>query len=78
MRRRLPLTFFLLVVALSIPFWLIGVVTRRELLPGIPVSALWIVSPVTAAAILVYQEKKSAGVTELPKRSFDLLHRRAG
>lgn len=34
-RHRSPLTFFLLVFALSIPFWLIGVVTRRELLPGI-------------------------------------------
>ncbi len=40
-------------------------------------SALWIVSPVAAAAILVYREKRSAGVTELLKRSFDYRQIRA-
>jgi hypothetical protein len=50
---------------------LIGAVARRELLRRIPASELWIVSPVMAASILVYREKKSAGVIELLKRSFD-------
>jgi hypothetical protein len=70
-RSRSPLKFFLLVFALSIPFWLIGSVTALELLPGLPVSALMLVCPVTAASILVYSENQTAGVITLLKRSFD-------
>ncbi len=70
-RRRSPLKFFLLVFALSIPFWLIGAATGIELLPGLPVAALMFVRPVTAALILVYRENKTAGLTALLKRSFD-------
>jgi len=33
-RGRSPLAFFLLVFALSVPFWLIGAVTGIDLLPG--------------------------------------------
>lgn len=32
--------FFLLVFALSLPFWLLGAVTDRHLLPGLPLSEL--------------------------------------
>lgn len=70
-RRGSPLPFFLLVFALSIPFWLIGAVTGLQLLPGIPVSSLMVLSPMTAALILVHGENKTAGVIELLKRSFD-------
>jgi len=70
-RRGSPLTFFLLVFAVSIPFWLIGAVTGLQLLPGIPVSSLMVLSPMTAALILVHGENKTAGVIELLKRSFD-------
>lgn len=70
-RSRSPLKFFLLVFALSIPFWLIGAVTGLQLLPGLPVSSLSLVCLVTAAAILVYRENKTASVIELLKRSFD-------
>jgi CAAX protease family protein len=70
-RNRSPLTFFLLVFALSIPFWLFSAVTRRQLLSGLSVSALMVVSPLIAASILVYRENKTAGVIELLKRSFD-------
>ena len=76
-RRRSPLKFFLLVFALSIPFWLIGAVTGIELLPGLPVAALMFVCPVTAALILVYRENKTAGLTALLKRSFDYKRIRA-
>ena len=37
-RSRSPLKFFLLVFVVSIPFWLIGAVTRLQLLQGLPVS----------------------------------------
>jgi hypothetical protein len=36
---RSPLTFFLLVFALAIPFLMIGAVTGIQLLPGLPVAA---------------------------------------
>src|ERR1700690_3615753 len=60
--RRSPLKFFLLVFAVSIPFWVIGALTGLQLLPGVPVAALMFVCPATAAVILVYQEQKTAGV----------------
>ncbi len=72
-----PLTFFLLVFALSVPFWLIGAVTDLQLLPGLPVTSLMVVSPVIAALILVYRESKTAGVVGLLKRSFDVRRIRA-
>ncbi len=76
-RSRSPLGFFLLVFALSIPFWLAGALTTLQLLPGLPVSSLMFFCPVTAALIFVYRENKTAGVTELLKRSFDYKRIRA-
>lgn len=67
-----PLTFFLLVFALSIPLSLAGTMIGLELLPGLPVSSLVVTfCPLFAALILVYRENKTEGVTELLKRSFD-------
>jgi membrane protease YdiL (CAAX protease family) len=63
--------FFLLVFALSIPFWLVGAATGLQLLPGLPVAALMFICPAAAALICVYKESKAAGVTQLLKRSFD-------
>jgi uncharacterized protein len=68
---RSPLKFFLLVFALSIPFWVIGSATGLQLLPGLPLSALMVAYPLLAALILVYRENGAAGVIELLKRSFD-------
>ncbi len=68
---RSPLTFFTLVFALAIPFWVIGGLTGLQLLPGLPVTALMAVCPGLAALILIYRENRSAGVTELLKRAFD-------
>jgi membrane protease YdiL (CAAX protease family) len=66
-----PLAFFVLVFALSIPFWLIGGLTGIELLPGLPVGSLASFSPLVAALILVHQKDGGAGMIELLKRSFD-------
>lgn len=49
---RSPLKFFVLVFALSVPFWLLGAVTGGQLSPDLPVSALIFVCPVIAASIL--------------------------
>jgi CAAX protease family protein len=69
--RKSPLSFFLLVFALSLPFLLAGALTSFQLLPGIPVSGFAILCPVTAAAILTYRENKFVGVKELLQRAFD-------
>jgi membrane protease YdiL (CAAX protease family) len=63
--------YFVLTFVLSIPFWLVGAVTKVQILPSLPVSALMAVCPLIAAAILVYRENGRAGVLELLKRSFD-------
>ena len=77
MSKAFPFKFFLLVFALSIPFWLIGAVTGLQLLPGLSVSALGAFCPLMAALILVYREDKAVGVTKLLKRSFDYKRIRA-
>jgi membrane protease YdiL (CAAX protease family) len=68
---RSQLKFFLLVFGLSIPFWLLGAMSDRQLLPGLSVSALMAFCPMVAALMLVYRVNKTAGVTELLRRSFD-------
>jgi membrane protease YdiL (CAAX protease family) len=71
LKNRSPLKLFLLVFALSIPFWVVGAFVQIHLLPSIPISALMVAAPATAALILVYRENKSAGVKALLQRSFD-------
>ena len=68
---RSPMKFFLLVFALSLPFWLAGTLTQYRLLPGLPVAAVMFVCPAAAAIILVCRAKKSASATALLKRAFD-------
>ena len=69
--KRSSLIFFLLVLALSIPFWVAGAFTSRQLLPALPISALAFLCPAAAAALLVYRSSGWTGVTTLLKRSFD-------
>jgi membrane protease YdiL (CAAX protease family) len=73
-RPRLPLKFFVLLFALSIPIWLLGAVSRRPLSADLPVSSFVWVCPALAASILVYREHGTAGVAALWRRAFD--HRR--
>lgn len=67
---RLPV-FFLLVFALSIPFWLIGSATDLQLMPGLSASALMTFCPMGAALILVYADEGASGARALLIRSFD-------
>jgi len=50
--------FFLLVILLSIPFWILGKIFPVELLPGLPVGSLMIITP-TLAAIIISRHKNS-------------------
>lgn len=68
---RSPLNFFLLVFALSIPFWLAGTLSDMQLMPGLSVSALMTFCPMAAALILVHRQRRWTGVTELLRRSVD-------
>lgn len=65
------LAFFLLVFALSVPFWVIGGITGAELVPGLPVGALMAVCPIIAAAILTYRKRGGQAVRALVWRAFD-------
>lgn len=69
--RRSPVIFFMLVLGLSIPFWLVGALTRFELLPTLPVSALMTFCPLMAALILISRQKNSGGTITLLKKTFD-------
>lgn len=64
--------FFLLVLILSIPLWLIGAVRPVEILPGLPLGSVAVIIPLIAALILVYRETGTAGAAELLKRAHDL------
>ncbi|MFM9910781.1 MAG: CPBP family intramembrane glutamic endopeptidase [Chitinophagaceae bacterium] len=66
--------FFLLVLMLSVPFWILGVLApdTTKILPiNLPISALMTFCPLLAAVMLVYKRQKMQGVKELLKQSFD-------
>lgn len=65
------LVFFGLVFTLAIPFWVIGGLIGRQLLPGLPIDALMAVCPVLAALILSCHESGSVGAKILLKRAID-------
>jgi len=68
------LKFFLLVLLLSIPFWILGAmaVDLTKILPiKLPISALMTFCPLLAATILVYEQRKMLGVKELLELAFD-------
>lgn len=66
-----PLTFLLLVLVLSSPFWAIGAVTRLELMPSLPVSGLMIVCPAIAALLLRWRQHGRTGMLGLLARAWD-------
>lgn len=73
--KKFSLKFYLLLLALSIPFWLVGAMAENlsKYLPmNLPVSALMFICPLIAALILVYREDRIGGISRLLKRVFDL------
>ena len=65
--------FFLLVFALTIPFWVLSTMIKIEGLPdNLPVTDIGATFvPLIAALILVYREEKFGGVKRLLSRFFD-------
>lgn len=74
--QRQLLRFFLLVFALSIPFWLIGALSQLGLAPGLPISGLAVVTPAAAAMILIARQDGRRGLAVLLERCVD--YRRIG
>jgi hypothetical protein len=72
LRDRGPLKFFMLVFALSVPFWLIGVASGIQILPGLPVSSLGAFCPLMAASILVYSREQDRGRNRAAEEGFRL------
>ncbi len=74
-KNRSIVTFFLLVILFSIPFWFMDAVAG-QLLPGemptnLPISSLMACSPIIAAVILVRRQEGTKGVKTLLRRAFD-------
>jgi membrane protease YdiL (CAAX protease family) len=65
------LSFFVLLVVFSVPFWLIGEATQIQLLPGLPVSALMAACPLCAAAVLTFCDGGTEAVKSLIGRAAD-------
>ena len=65
--------FFLLVFALTVPFWVLSTMVRAAGLPdNLPVTDIGATFvPLIAASILVYREEKFGGVKRLLWRAFD-------
>ncbi|MDF2840476.1 MAG: hypothetical protein K0Q99_1248 [Clostridia bacterium] len=73
-QKKSTLKFLLLLIVLSLPFWLLGVVAKHlaDWLPiNLPISALMAICPIIAAIILVYKENGASGIRELMRRTFD-------
>lgn len=72
--KRSPLSFFILLFVLTLPFWLLSALVQTpSWVPiNLPLSALAIVSPPISACILLFREEGASGVGKLLRRSFDL------
>lgn len=65
-------SFVLLECALSVPFWGIGALAQAHVIPDhVMFRASWSLTPMMAAAILVYRENRVAGVRQLFRRIID-------
>ena len=70
---RSPLKFFLLVFALSLPFWLAGIPTTLQVLPGLPVSSL--ISRMDRLAMPLHSRGASASRVDLQQHGQERFRR---
>jgi membrane protease YdiL (CAAX protease family) len=75
-----PTIFFLLVFALSVPFYLLGATGARLFdLAILPASSLMVLIPMVSALVLVYRQRGIDGIVAPLKRALELSrHRGAG
>ncbi len=70
-QRKLPLDYFLLLFAITVPFWLLGG-AKLPLPINLPASALATFNPFIAAAILTWRREGMSGVKALLRRAVDI------
>lgn len=63
-----PARLFVLVTALSVPFWVLGWVTDSMLPAGLPISSLMVVCPLVATVALVHHAEGRTGLHGLFRR----------
>lgn len=63
--------YFGAVFLFSIPFWTFGAIADFEFLPGLPVSALMIICPVTVAGVFVFRGRGVNGLNAFLWRAVD-------
>jgi membrane protease YdiL (CAAX protease family) len=68
--RDTPGAYFALTFALAVPFWLLAAADHRQLLPALPLSALAVLCPITAACLLRARSDGWSGVSRLLRRAF--------
>jgi len=67
-----PWAFFLVVLALSAPLWVLGGFTSAEIMPGLPLSALMFLCAAVTACLFAWRAEGPSGVPGLLLRTFDL------
>lgn len=72
-----PWTFILTVFALPVPFWLLGSLSSARVLPGLPLSALGVLCPVTVAGLYAWRIGGRPAVGRLLARSVDVRRTRS-
>ena len=65
------LSYFLLAFVLSVPLWVIGAITRVELLPGLPLAALNALVPGIAALLITHRRFGRRAAVALLARAVD-------
>lgn len=69
--RTLP-HFILLLLGLSIPFWVLGSIYNVQLFPGFNLLQLPLGMPAVAALLLIYRDSGTVGVVALLRRTYDV------
>lgn len=64
-------TYFTLVILLTVPFWLGGHFLRLEILPGMPAAAAAVLCPALAAVLLTFRSSGRSGLFKLLARTLD-------
>jgi hypothetical protein len=65
------ITFFALLLLVSVPFWYLGAVHPVELMPGLPIAALMAACPAVVAVALRWRQGGWAAARRLMLRALD-------
>lgn len=72
-----PGLFFALVFLLTLPFWVLGAAFDLQLMPGLPLSSLMVVTPMLAAVLVRWSGVGYRGALGLLARAADVRRSRA-